>query len=90
MKNYETFTQAQMEILQTANDGVKGTENYYIYHCEVYCKRENGTWHFVGWGLTPTQTGYFKTVKGDTFVYSEDGQKRWKLSSACIDLLNVA
>ena len=31
MKNYETFTQAQMEILQTANEGVKGTENYYIF-----------------------------------------------------------
>jgi hypothetical protein len=90
MKNFETFTQAQMEILQTANDGVKGTENYHIYYCEAYCRRKNGTWFFVGWGLPLTQTGYFKTVKGDTFVYSEDGQKRWKLSSACIDLLNVA
>lgn len=89
MKNNELFTEKQMEALQTANEGVKGTEIYHIYHCEAYCKRENGTWFFVGWGLPPTQTGYFKTVKGDTFVYSEDGQKRWKLSAACIDLLNV-
>lgn len=89
MKNNELFTEEQMEALWTANEGVKGTENYYIYHCEAYCKRENGTWYWIGWSLPPTQIGYFKTVEDDTFVYSEDGQKRWKLSSACIDLLNV-
>ena len=90
MKNNELFTEKQMEALWTANEGVKGTENYYIYHCEAYCKRKNGTWFFVGWAHTPAQTGYFKTVNGDIFVYSEDGQKRWKLSAACINLLNVA
>lgn len=89
MKNNELFTEKQMEALCVANEGVKGTENYHIYHCEAYCKRENGTWFFVGWSHPPKQTGYFKTVKGDTFVYSEDWQKRWKLSAACIDLLNV-
>ena len=90
MKNYETFTQKQMEILQTANEGVKGTENYYIYHCEKSYKRENGTWHWIGWSLPPTEQGYFKTVKGEIYVYTENGKYRWKLSSACIDLLNVA
>ena len=89
MKNNELFIEKQMEALLTANEGVKGTENYYIYHCEAYCKRENGTWYWIGWSLPPTEKGYFKTINGETYVYTENGKHRWKLSAACIDLLSV-
>lgn len=83
------FTKIYGVLLDDANESVKGKDNYYIYHCEFYSKRKNGTWHFLTWSAPPYKEGYLKKVRGEWFVYSDGGNYRWKLSKACVDLLNI-
>ena len=89
--NKTMITEQQIELLNEAYKSTLGTENYLKYKCEWYFKNKNGVWKFSIWGMPfPYSKGYFKTIRGETYIYNINGTERVKLNSACKELLNIA
>ena len=63
------FTKEMLEKLEAANDAVRGTSNYCLYHMQADSKHD-GRWKFIGWGI-PHTTGKIKTFKDKTYIIVE-------------------
>lgn len=75
-----------LKDLRQAYDKTQGTQDYIKYSCESYSK-SNGKWLFTGWSF-PIE-GIIKVVRGQTFVYAEDGKSRIRLSDNCKEFLGL-
>ena len=85
-------TEQQMELLRDAFEATQGTPDYLKYKCEWYFKSsKSGQWKFTIWGSPASfNKGYFKKVRGETYIYSMDYDERIKLNEECKALLNIA
>lgn len=92
MKKLNMVTEQQMELLRDAFAATLGTIDYHKYSCEWYFKsRKTGQWKFGVYGSPAAfNKGYFKTIQGETYIYSMDKDERVRLNSACKELLGIA
>ena len=81
------FTAEMLNALAEANNSVKGTKEYYKFDMATDCKRENGTWFFVGYYI-PHTTGIIKTFKGNTYIIT-NGDHRYHVTDAVKNLLGI-
>lgn len=74
-----------------------GLPDWYKYRCALYFKSEKtGNWKFSIY-VTPalfkkyyTGKSYFKIIRGEIYIYREDGKERILLNDACKKILNIA
>ena len=81
------FTLEMLNTLTEANNKMKGTKEYYKFHMAAYCKNEKGRWVFVGY-YPPFNTGTIKTVKGCTYIVTDNDQ-RYLVTDEVKKLLNI-
>ena len=86
------ITDEQIILLRDAYEKTLGTPDYLKYSCAWYFKSsKTGEWKFAIWGSPWHFTsGYFKKVRGETYIYSMDGKDRVQLNEACKKLLKIA
>ena len=85
-------TECQMKALKNAFEGAVGTKDYGKYACEWHFKSgKTGSWKFSVYGSPAAfSKGYFKTIRGDTYIYSMDRNERVRLSDECKKILGIA
>lgn len=93
MKNF--ITTEQLKVLEDAWQSSRGTPDYWKYDCESYFKiNGKSNWHFSGYTCPAFIRGYFKTISGETYIYSEPDSRgnlhRIRLNNECKKLLNIA
>ena len=71
-------TEQQIELLKDAYKSTLGTPNYTKYSCEWHLKsKKTGKWIFSIYSSPcPFKKVYFKKVRGELYLYDEDGDER--------------
>ncbi len=87
-------TEEQYKILNDAWELTRGTPDYYKYDCETSFKCHGKTnWRFTGYTCPAFIKGYFKTVRGETYIYSDVDSygnfDRVRLNDECKALLGI-
>ena len=87
IKNY--VTEQQFKALKEAYEKTVDITNYSPYKSELSFKGKHGNWIFALHAVPQFDKGYFKKVRGETYIYHEDGNDRYRLSEACLKLLGI-
>lgn len=87
-------TAQQLKTLKDAWDKTLGTSEYHKYCCASYCKLAGKKkWFLTGYTCAAFINGYFKTVRGETYIYSDvnvfGDTYRVCLTNECKKLLEV-
>lgn len=88
-------TEEQYKLLRDSFESVRGTSDYAKYYCDSYCKLANkNNWFFTGYTCATYVKGYFKTIRGETYIYSDVDSHgdfhRVRLNDECKKLLGIA
>lgn len=80
-------TSEQFEILKKAYESTLGTSDFTKYSCALSFKGKRGNWIHSLYTAPVFDKGYFKKIRGETYIYHIDGHERYCLSQECKELL---
>ena len=86
-KNY--VTEQQFKTLKEAYEKTVDITNYSPYTCALSFKGKHGNWIHALYAVPQFNKGYFKKVRGNVYIYHEDGNDRYCLSEDCLKLLGI-
>ena len=89
------LTDEQLKALDDAYNSVLGTPKFMKYYCDCYFKLSGkNNWVFSGYTSPAIRKGYLKTVRGETYIYSDPDNwgctHRVHLNHECKKILGIA